>query len=104
MEEHDRVEILAEILTERLATVQRVIEEWSVPAAEPVTYAQLKDLIWQVAAPLGLSMIGFSAAERARRESPADLDLLRARELFGRAGEDASQLLERFLQAADAVR
>lgn len=104
MEAQDRVEILAEIVRERLPSVRRIIEEWSVPEAEAVSYAQLKDLIWQLAAPLGLSMLGFSAAERARREEPTDPELQAAGELFARVGEDAGQALERFLSVADSIR
>lgn len=104
MDEQDRAEILAEILEERLPTVQRVIEEWSVPGAEAVNYAQLKDLIWEIMAPLGLTVIGFSAAERARQASPADPDLLSARDLFAHVGADIGRLLDRFLETADAIR
>jgi len=100
MDERRRAEILAEILEERLPGVERVIQEWSVPHAEAVSYAQLKDLIWQAAAPVGLSMLGFSAADRARREGDIDADLLAARALFARIGQDTSDLLERFLAAA----
>lgn len=103
MDDRDRAEILAEILRERLPGVQRTIEEWSVPHADPVTYAQLKDLIWQVLAPLGLSLIGFRAAERAALEG-ADSDLLQDGALFARIGEDAGRVLDRLLAAADEVR
>jgi len=96
MEDRDRAEILAEILRERLPGVQRTIEEWSVPHADPVNYAQLKDLIWQVLAPLGL-------AERAALEG-ADPDLLQERALFARIGEDAGRVLDRLLAAAGEVR
>lgn len=106
MEAQDRVEILAEIVRERLPSVQRIIEEWSVPEGEAVSYAQLKDLIWQLAAPLGLSMLGFSAAERARREVGASTDpeILAASEFFARVGDNAGQALERFLSVADSIR
>lgn len=103
MDNHARVEILAEILRERLPSVQRVIEEWSVPHSDPVTYAQVKDLIWEVLAPLGISMLGFSAADRAAQES-TDPDILQARALFARTGEDTGRLLERLMQIADSVR
>lgn len=104
MDDRDRVEILAEILRERMPNVQRIVEEWSVPEADLVSLAQIKDLIWETMAPLGLSILGFSAAERERRQSPADPDLAEASALFARAGEDAGRLLERFLQAADRIR
>lgn len=100
MDDRDRAEVLAEILRERLRGVERVVEEWSVPQAEAVSYAQLKDLIWQLAAPLGLSMLGFSAADRAHREGDVDTDLLATRALFARIGQDTGALLERFLVAA----
>ncbi|MDI3340954.1 MAG: hypothetical protein QJR03_10530 [Sphaerobacter sp.] len=103
MEDRDRAEILAEILRERLPGVQRTIEEWSVPQADPVTYAQLKDLIWQVLGPLGVSMIGFRAAERAAAAG-GDVEVLQARALFARVGEDAGRVLERLLTAAGQVR
>lgn len=100
----DRVEILAEIVRERLPGVQRLIEEWSVPESDPVNYAQMKDLIWQAAAPLGLSLLGFRAVERARLEDPGDLDLQQAGALFSRVGGDAGDIIERFLRAAADVR
>jgi len=104
MEDRDRAEILAEILRERMPAVQHIIDEWSVPEAEAVNYAQIKDLIWQIAAPLGLSMLGFSVTERARNEEPGDIDLLGARALFARAGEESGALLESFLSVAQGLR
>lgn len=104
MDVHDRADVLAEILRERLPSVQRVIEEWSVSGAEAVSYAQVKDLIWQLAAPLGLSLLGFSATEQALRQSPSDTDIMAERELFARAGDDAGRALEQFLTAADKIR
>ena len=104
MDDLARVEILEEILRERLPTVRHIIDEWSVAGAEALSYAQSKDLIWQIVAPLGLSMIGYSAAERARQEEPGNLDLLEARELFARTGEDVGRLLELFLEVAGRVR
>lgn len=100
----DRVEILAEIVRERLPSVQRLIEEWSVPESDAVNYAQMKDLIWQAAAPLGLSLLGFRAVEHARLEDPSDLDLQQAGALFSRVGGDAGDIIERFLRAAADVR
>ncbi|HET9014490.1 MAG TPA: hypothetical protein VFN57_02765 [Thermomicrobiaceae bacterium] len=100
MDERARADILAEILRERLPGVERVVEEWSVPEAEAVSYAQLKDLIWQLAAPLGLSMLGFSAAEHARQAGEIDVDLQAGQALFARVGQDTGRLLERFVRAA----
>lgn len=104
MEDRDRAEILAEILRERMPSVQHIINEWSVPEADAVSYAQIKDLIWQIAAPLGLSMLGFSVTERARAEDPGDVDLLGDRALFARAGEESGALLESFLAVAHGLR
>ncbi len=104
MDDRARAEVLAEILRERLSGVERVVEEWSVPGAEAVSYAQLKDLIWQLAAPLGLSMLGFGAADRARQQGDVDTDLLAAQALFARTGESTGALLERFLAAAGALQ
>lgn len=104
MDDRERSEILAEILKERLPSIRYIIDEWSVPQAEAVNYAQIKDLIWQIAAPLGLSMLGFSVAERAHQEDPGDIDLLQSRALFARTGEDAGALLERFLNVAGGLR
>ncbi len=104
MDDRDRAEILAEILRERMPTVRHIIDEWSVPEADAVNSAQIKDLIWQIAAPLGLSMLGFSVSERARREDPGDIDLMQARALFASAGEESGALLERFLSVAHGLR
>lgn len=104
MDDRDRVEILDEILRERGSSVQRLIEEWSVPHADPLTYAQAKDLIWQIMAPLGLSLLGFRAAERAQQVAPADAALRDALYRFHQTGEEAGQVLERLLQIADSVR
>lgn len=104
IEERERVEVLAEVLRERLPGLRHIIDEWSVPQADPLSYAQAKDLIAQIAAPLGLALVGFSAAERARRDDPGDLDTLQAQALFARAGEELSQALDRFLAIAAQVR
>jgi hypothetical protein len=104
LDDEQRVEILAEILRERLPTVRHVVDEWSVAGSDPVSYAQTKDLIWQIAGALGLAMVGYSAAERARHEDPGDLELLEAQRLFARSGEDVGRVLERFLAAAARVR
>lgn len=100
----DRVEILAEIVRERLPHVQRLIEEWSVPESDPVSYAQMKDLIWQAAAPLGLSLLGFRAVEHAHLDDPGNIDLRQAASLFSQVGSDTGDIIERFLQAAAGVR
>jgi hypothetical protein len=104
VDDRERVEILAEVLQERMASVRYIIDEWSVPQAEPVNYAQIKDLIWQIAAPLGLSMLGFSVVERAVHDDPGDIDALGTRALFAQVGEDAGVLLERFLTIAGELR
>jgi hypothetical protein len=104
MDDRDRAEILEEILQERLPSVQYIIDEWSVPEADAVNYAQIKDLIWQLAAPLGLSMLGFRATQRERQNDPGDIDLLSAEALFLRTGEEVEALLERFLAVADGLR
>ncbi len=104
MDDRDRAEILAEILRERMPTVRHIIDEWSVPESDAVNYAQIKDLIWQIAAPLGLSMLGFSVSERARMEDPGDIDLMQERALFAGAGEESGALLERFLSVAHGLR
>jgi len=104
LDELTRAEILAEILRERLPTVRHFIDEWSVAGSDAVSYAQTKDLIWQIAAPLGLAMIGYGAAERARREEPGNQDVVEALSLFARAGEDAGRLLDQFLAAAAGIR
>ncbi len=82
-----------------MASVRYIIDEWSVPDSDAVNYAQIKDLIWQIAAPLGLSMLGFSTVERALREDPGDIDALGNRALFAQAGEDTGALLEQFLKS-----
>ncbi len=104
MDDRDRAEILAEILRERMPTVHHIIDEWSVPDSDAVNYAQIKDLIWQIAAPLGLSMLGFSVSERARMEDPGDIDLMQERALFAGSGEESGALLERFLSVAQGLR
>lgn len=104
MEDRERAEVLAEVLRERLSSLRHIIDEWSVPEAEAVNYAQIKDLIWQIAAPLGISMLGFSVTERARAEDPGDIDILEARGLFSEAGEEAGALLESFLTIANRLR
>lgn len=104
MDDRERAEILAEVLRERMSSLRYIIDEWSVPESEAVNYAQIKDLIWQIAAPLGLSMLGFSVSERVRQTDPGDIDVLEARALFAQAGEDAGALLERFLSIASGLR
>lgn len=104
MDDHERAEILAEVLRERLPSVQYIIDEWSVPESEAVNYAQMKDLIWQIAAPLGLSMLGFSASERARQVDPGDIDAIETRALFSKTGEETGALIEHFLSAAGRLR
>ncbi len=104
MDDRDRAEILAEVLRERMPSVRHIIDEWSVPESDAVNYAQIKDLIWQIAAPLGLSMLGFSTVERALREDPGDIDALGDRALFAQAGEDTGALVEQFLEMAGRLR
>ncbi len=104
MEDRDRAEVLAEILDERLASVRHLLDEWSVPQAEALTYAQAKDLIWQLFAPFGLAMLGYRVAERALREEPYDPALRSALERFTQTGEAVGNLLERFLAAAGEIR
>ena len=104
MDDRERAELLAEVLRERLSSIRYIIDEWSVPESEAVNYAQVKDLIWQVAAPFGLSMLGFSVSERARQSDPGDIDVLEDQALFAQAGEDAATLLERFLLIAAGLR
>src|SRR5689334_22992634 len=104
MDDRERMDILAEILRERASSTRHVLDEWSVPHADPLTYAQAKDLIWQIAAPLGLSMLGFSAAERVRRDDPGDPDIQSALAGFARTGEETGRLMERLLRAAAGVQ
>ncbi len=104
MDDRERAEILAEVLRERMTSVKYIVDEWSVPESEAVNYAQIKDLIWQIAAPLGLSMLGFSASQRSRQEDPGDVDVMEAQALFARVGEDVGALLERFLTTAGRLR
>ena len=104
LEDEDRAEVLAEVLRERMPSIQYIIDEWSVPEAEAFNYAQLKDLIWQIAAPLGLSLLGFSLAENARRENPGNADLQEAQALFGRVGEEMGTLLDQYLDIAEILR
>ena len=104
MDDQQQVEILEEILEERLTSLRHIINEWSVPEADALNYAQAKDLIWQMGAPLGLAMVGYSAAERVLREDPANHEMLQAQELFASSGEEIGQILDRFLAAADRVR
>ena len=104
MDDRERAEILAEVLRERLPSIRYIVDEWSVPESEAVNYAQVKDLIWQIAAPLGLSMLGFSVSERARHDDPGDIDVLEAHALFAQAGEDSGALFERFLLIANGLR
>ena len=104
MEDEERAEVLAEVLRERMSSVQYILDEWSVPEAEAFNYAQLKDLIWQIAAPLGLSLLGFSMAENARHGNPGDSDLQEAQALFGRIGEEMGTRLDQFLDIAGMLR
>lgn len=104
MDERERADILAEILNERLPSVRHILDEWSVPESDALNYAQAKDLIWQLAAPLCLSMLGFSAAEHAHQEDPGDPDLARDQVQFARVGEDVADLLNRFIAIAAGVR
>ena len=104
LDEQTRAEILAEVLRERLPTVRHIVDEWSVAGSDAVSYAQTKDLIWQLAAPLGLAMIGYSVAERARQEEPGNLDVIEATRLFARTGEDVGRVLDQFLAAAAGIR
>jgi hypothetical protein len=104
VEDEVGAEVLVEVLRERMQSVQYIIDEWSVPEAEAFNYAQLKDLIWQIAAPLGLSLLGFSIAENARRSDPGNSELLDAQQLFGRVGEEMSARLNQFLEIAAVLR
>ena len=104
MDDLEQVEILAEVLRERLPTVTHIIDEWGVAGSDATSYAQIKDLIWQIAAPLGLAMLGYSAAERARQDEPGNLEVGEAQALFARAGEDCGGVLGLFLGAASRVR
>ncbi len=104
MDDRERAEILAEVLRERMPSIRYIVDEWSVPESDAVNYAQIKDLIWQAAAPLGLSMLGFSVSERARQTDPGDIDVLETQALFAQAGEDFGAMLERFLSVASELR
>jgi len=104
VEDEEGAEILAEVLRERMQSVQYIIDEWSVPNADAVNYAQLKDLIWQIAAPLGLSLLGFSMSDNARRSDPGNDELQQAQALFGRVGEEIGDLLNQFLGIAALLR
>jgi hypothetical protein len=104
VEDEARAEVLAEVLRERMPSIQYIIDEWSVPEAEAFNYAQLKDLIWQIAAPLGLSLLGFSLAENGRHENPGDADLQEAQVLFSRVGEEMGTLLDQYLDIAGILR
>jgi hypothetical protein len=104
MDDQDRAEILDEILRERMRAVRSILDEWSVPEADALTYAQAKDLIWQIAAPFGLAMLGFRVAEQALSDDPGNLDLMQSLRRCSRTGDDAGQLLERLLQTAARVR
>jgi hypothetical protein len=94
------IDVLAEVLRERMESVKYIIDEWSVPGADAVNYAQIKDLIWQIAAPLGISLLGFSLAEDALQNDPGDISLEEAQALFGRVGEEMGSRLEQFLDLA----
>lgn len=94
------IDVLAEVLRERMESVKYIIDEWSVPGADAVNYAQIKDLIWQIAAPLGISLLGFSLVEEARQTDPEDTALQDAQALFGRVGEEMGSRLEQFLDLA----
>ena len=102
--EDGRLEIIVEVLRERLPAARRVVEEWSVPGPEALTYSQAKDLIWQVAAPFGLAMLGYTLAERLVEAGDADLDLLASQGHLAHVGEETGALLDRLLRAADQVR
>ena len=104
MEDEEGAEVLAEVLRERIQSIQYIIDEWSVPEADAFNYAQLKDLVWQIAAPLGLSLIGFSMAENARHSDPGNAELQDAQALFGRVGEEMGTLLNQFLEIAVMLR
>jgi hypothetical protein len=100
MDDQDRVEII----DERLPHVRHIVQEWSVAESDALNYAQTKDLIWQLVVPLGLSMIGFKAAERVLDENQADTGARDAYEQFTRIGSDVDDLIEQFLYNADSIR
>jgi hypothetical protein len=104
MEDHDRVMILSEILSERLPYLRNVVDEWSVAESDALNYAQAKDLIWQLMAPLGISLVGFKAAERVLDENPTDQDAREAYQQFTSVGREIGDMIEYFLQSADSVR
>jgi hypothetical protein len=104
MDERERMLILAEILDERLPYIQSVLDEWSVPESDALSYAQAKDLIWHLVAPLGISLIGYRAAERALDDYPGDSDAQHAHERFTSVGKRIGDMLDDALQTANSVR
>lgn len=104
MDERERMAILAEVLEERLPYVQNVLDEWSVPESDALSYAQAKDLIWHLVAPLGISLIGYRAAERALDDDPGDSDAQQAYERFTSVGKRIGDMLDDALHAAHTVR
>lgn len=104
MDERDRMLILEEVLNERLPYVQNVLDEWSVPEADALTYAQAKDLIWHLVAPLGISLIGYKAAERVLDESPGDASAEEAFHQFASVGKQIGDILDDALRSAGSVR
>ena len=104
MDERERMMILLEILDERYPYVQNMLNEWATDGADALSYAQAKDLVWQLLAPLGISLIGYRAAERALDDYPSDPDAREAYERFTAVGQQIGDTLDDALNVAHSVR